>query len=62
METRESDDASTGVEDVHDQDDSHGANLPLLNARTWSLAFLVFAIVLAVVFSQFLIDFIARAH
>jgi hypothetical protein len=36
--------------------------LPLLNARTWAIGFLVFSIVVAVVFSRFLITFIAHAQ
>jgi hypothetical protein len=43
--------------------DTDGATeLPLLNARAWALGFLSFAVVLAIVFSAFLVDFIARAH
>ncbi|WNE93991.1 hypothetical protein PS467_00985 [Streptomyces luomodiensis] len=42
-------------------DDSTAASLPLLDARRWALGFLAFAVVLAVVFSQLLIDFIAHA-
>ncbi|AHD23963.1 hypothetical protein Y013_23705 [Rhodococcus pyridinivorans SB3094] len=38
------------------------STLPLLNARSWALGFFVVAIALAVVASQFLIDFIASAH
>ncbi|MCE0764165.1 hypothetical protein LWC35_14775 [Pseudonocardia kujensis] len=36
--------------------------LPLLNARRWALGFLAFAVVLAVIFSQLLIEFIAQAQ
>ncbi|MCV7161937.1 MULTISPECIES: hypothetical protein [Mycobacteriaceae] len=36
--------------------------LPLLNARTWALGFLVFSIIVAVIFSQFLVDFMASAR
>ncbi|GLV78284.1 hypothetical protein ACH4VS_33145 [Streptomyces hygroscopicus] len=43
-------------------DESTAASLPLLDARRWALGFLAFAVVLAVVFSQLLIDLIARAH
>ena len=43
-------------------DTDGAAQLPLLNARAWALGFLGFAVVLAIVFSVFLIDFIARAH
>ena len=39
-----------------------GRELPLLNARRWALGFLAFAVVLAIVFSQFLIGFAAHAH
>jgi ubiquinone biosynthesis protein UbiJ len=45
-----------------EQERESKAALPLLNARTWALSFLVFAVVLAIVFSQFLIDFMGRAH
>jgi hypothetical protein len=38
-----------------------GTALPLLNARTWALSFLLFAVVLAVVGSQFLVEFMSRA-
>jgi hypothetical protein len=37
-------------------------HLPLLNARTWAIGFFVFAIVIAVVFAEFLIGFIANSH
>ncbi|MBB1158113.1 hypothetical protein [Amycolatopsis dendrobii] len=37
-------------------------DLPLLNARRWALGFLAFAIVLAVVFAEFLVGFVAHAH
>lgn len=35
--------------------------LPLLNACTWAIGFVVFAIVVAVVFAEFLIGFIANS-
>lgn len=45
-----------------DDTDDHTTTLPLLDARAWALGFLAFAVVVAVVFSQFLIDFIASAY
>jgi hypothetical protein len=38
------------------------STLPLLNARTWAIGFFVVAIAIAIIASQFLIDFIASAH
>ena len=47
--------------DQHD-DDAAAAELPLLNAKFWALAFFAFAVVLAVVFSAVLVDFMGHAH
>ncbi|MFN3002401.1 hypothetical protein [Mycolicibacterium wolinskyi] len=41
---------------------SSATALPLLDARAWALGFLVFSVIVAVIFSQYLIDFIASAH
>ncbi|WP_165612817.1 hypothetical protein [Mycolicibacterium fortuitum] len=42
--------------------EAQSAALPLLNSRTWALGFLAFSVLVAIVFSQYLIDFIASAH
>ncbi|BBX32448.1 hypothetical protein [Mycolicibacterium mageritense] len=44
------------------QPEAQSAALPLLDARAWALGFLVFSVIVAVIFSQYLIDFIASAH
>lgn len=38
------------------------ATLPLLDARAWAIGFLAFSVIVAVIFSQYLIGFIASAH
>lgn len=43
-------------------DGDKGSKLPLLNARTWAIGFLIFAIALAVLFSQTMVDFMRHAH
>lgn len=45
-----------------EDEDEPRTMLPLLNARTWAIGFFVFAIVIAVVFAEFLIGFIANSH
>ncbi|MBN3454919.1 hypothetical protein [Mycolicibacterium sp.] len=42
--------------------ETQSAALPLLDARAWALGFLVFSVIVAVIFSQYLVDFIASAH
>ena len=39
-----------------------GRGLPLLRARTWAVGFLLFAIILAIVFSQTMPDFFRAAY
>lgn len=39
-----------------------GRGLPLLRARTWAIGFLLFAIILAIVFSQTMPDFFQAAY
>jgi hypothetical protein len=39
-----------------------GRGVPLLRARTWAVGFLLFAIILAIVFSQTMPDFFRAAY